>query len=165
MDHGVRFVHAGGGRAAGDEPRWYNGGIWQGGRAPTVDSTGHVYFATANGPWDGTRNFGNSLLKFSVSRAGLTLVDYFTPGNEAQLNAADDDLSGSGFTLLPGTTRLLGGGKEGVFYLLEAGNLGRKVANDTQIVQKINVGGHVMGGPVDDDDDVAGRRGRGHPFR
>ena len=33
--------------------------------------------------------------------------------------------------------------------LLNAGNLGHKVANDTQIVQRIPVrGGHVMGGPV-----------------
>nr|MDQ3348574.1 hypothetical protein [Acidobacteriota bacterium] len=130
-------------------PDGYNGGIWQGGRAPTVDATGHVYFATGNGPFDGTRNFGNSLLKFSVSRAGLSLVDYFTPGNEAQLTFEDDDLSGSGFTLLPGTNLLLGGGKEGVLYLLNAANLGRKVGNDTQIVQKIAVsGGHVMGGAV-----------------
>ena len=130
-------------------PDDYLGGIWQGGRAPTIDATGHAYFATGNGKWDGTRNFGNSLLKFSVSRSGLTLVDYFTPGNEAQLNLADDDLSGSGFTLLPGTNLLLGGGKEGVLYLLNSADLGRKVANDTQIVQRIGVsGGHVMGGPV-----------------
>ena len=130
-------------------PDFYGGGIWHGGRAPTIDAAGNVYFATGNGPWDGVRNFGDSLLKFSVSRSGLTLIDYFTPGNEAQLNLADDDLSGSSFTLLPGTNLLLGGGKEGVLYLLNASNLGHKVANDTQIVQKIPVnGGHVMGGPV-----------------
>jgi hypothetical protein len=130
-------------------PDAYGGGIWQGGRAPAVDTAGHAYFATGNGKWDGVRNFGDSLLKFSVSRARLALVDYFTPGNEATLNINDDDLSGSGFTLLPGTNLLLGGGKEGVLYLLDAGNLGHKVTNDTQIVQKITVtGGHVMGGPV-----------------
>src|SRR6185503_15343738 len=34
-------------------------------------------------------------------------------------------------------------------YLLDAANLGKKVTNDTQVVQKIPVnGGHVMGGPV-----------------
>ena len=130
-------------------PDAYLGGVWQGGRAPTIDAAGNVYFATGNGLWDGTRNFGNSLLKFAVSRAGLTLLDYFTPFNEEQLNLSDDDLSGSGFTLLPGTNLLLGGGKEGVLYLLNSANLGRKVADDTQIVQRIAVsGGHVMGGPV-----------------
>jgi hypothetical protein len=130
-------------------PDVYGGGIWQGGRAPTVDAAGNVYFATGNGTWDGTRNFGDSLLKFSVSRTGLRLLDYFTPSNERTLNAEDDDLSGSGFTLLPGTNLLLGGGKEGVLYLLNKDNLGHKVSNDTQIVQKLAVvGGHVMGGPV-----------------
>ena len=80
----------------------------------------------------------------------MALVDFFTPGNEANLNTNDDDLSGSGFTLLPDTNLLLGGGKEGVLYLIDAAkNLGGKVVNDTQVVQKFNVnGGHVMGGPV-----------------
>jgi len=124
------------------------GGIWQGGRAPTIDADGNAYFATGNGRWDGTRNFGDSLLKFGVSRTGLTLLDYFTPGNEQLLSQNDDDLSGSGFTLLPGNL-LLGGGKEGVLYLLDANNLGHKVAGDPQIPQRIPVnGGHVMGGPV-----------------
>ena len=131
-------------------PDAYGGGIWQGGRAPTIDAAGNVYVATGNGLWDGTRNFGDSLLKFAVSRtAGFTLVDYFTPGNEAQLSTVDYDLGGSGFTLLPGTNLLLGGGKEGVLYLLDGANLGHKVSNDTQIPQKVAVtGGHVMGGAV-----------------
>ena len=77
------------------------GGIWQGGRAPTIDAAGNAYFATGNGKWDGVRNFGDSLLKFSVSRTGITLVDYFTPMNESTLNVNDDDLSGSGSTRLP----------------------------------------------------------------
>jgi hypothetical protein len=127
----------------------YLGGIWQGGRAPAIDAVGNAYFATGNGQWDGSRNFGDSLLKFQVARTGMTLLDYFTPGNEATLNSNDYDLSGSGFTLLPETSLLLGGGKEGVLYLIDATKLGHKVTNDTQIVEKIPVnGGHVMGGPV-----------------
>jgi hypothetical protein len=125
----------------------YLGGIWQGGRAPAVDGQGNVYFATGNGRWDGTRNFGDSLLKFSVDRSGITLIDYFTPANEAVLDVDDDDLSGSGFTLLPDTDLLLGGGKEGVLFLLDSNDLGKKTANDAGAVQKLPVtGGHVMGG-------------------
>ncbi len=128
-------------------PDYYGAGVWQGARGPAIDFSGYAYYATGNGTWDGSRNFANSLLKFRVDPGGLTLVDYFTPGNEAVLG--DDDLSGSGFTLLPGTNLLLGGGKEGVLYLIDTASLGHKVANDTQIVQRIPVqGGHVMGGPV-----------------
>jgi hypothetical protein len=130
-------------------PDVYAGGIWQGGRAPAIDAAGNAYFATGNAAWDGVRKFGDTLLKLAVGPAGFTLLDYFTPGNEATLNSADDDLSGSGFTIVPGTNLLLGGGKEGVLYLVNGDNLGHKVANDTQIVQRIpETGGHVMGGPV-----------------
>ncbi len=130
-------------------PDVYGGGIWQGGRAPAIDPEGYVYIATGNAPWDGVRNFGDTLLKLRVSRTEMTIVDYFTPSNHVQLNLDDDDLSGSGFTLLPGTRLLLGGGKEGVLYLLNADNLGHQAPGDTQIVQRIPYdGGHVMGGPV-----------------
>jgi hypothetical protein len=126
------------------------GGVWQGSRAPTIDGDGNAYFATGNGLWDGVRNFGDSLVKFRVSTAGLALDSYFTPSNEQLLDVTDTDLSGSGFTLLPGTpTRLLGGGKEGVLYLLDGNDLRGKLADDGQVIQKIPVnGGHVMGGPV-----------------
>jgi hypothetical protein len=82
-------------------------------------------------------------------------MSYFTPSNEHTLNINDDDLSGSGFTLLPsqsGKKLLLGGGKEGVLYLLDGDNLGGKddvAPVDAQALQIIRVnGGHVMGGPV-----------------
>ena len=134
-------------------PNGDGGGIWQGGRAPTIDAAGNVYFATGNtfagssGAYDGVRNFGNTLLKFSVSRSGLSLLSHFTPGNEAELTADDDDLSGSSFTLLPGN-RLLGGGKEGVLYLLNPDNLGGQQPGDPQAQRIVVNGGHVMGGPV-----------------
>src|SRR4051794_15956214 len=133
------------------------GGIWQGGRAPAVDAAGNAYFSTGNGPWDGTRSFGDSLLKFSVSRSGMSLVDFFTPSNQASLYAGDKDLSASGFTILPGSNLLLGGGKDSVLYLLDPAHLGQLAANDIQVVQKLPVnGGHVMGGPVFWDSSAAG---------
>lgn len=130
-------------------PDGYLGGVWQGGRAPVIDADGNAYFATGNGPWDGARNFGDSLLKFSVTPTAMALIDYFTPSNEAALYSGDDDLSGSGFTMLPDSTLLLGGGKEGVLYLIDSRNLGHQAVNDAQVLQKMPVsGGHVMGGVV-----------------
>ena len=116
-------------------------GSGRGGAHPPLTRAGTRTSQPANGKWDGSRNFGDSLLKLHADRTGIDLLDYFTPGNEADLNPQDYDLSGSGFTLLPGTNLLLGGGKEGVLYLLNAGNLGHKVANDKQIVQRIPTGG------------------------
>jgi len=129
-------------------PDNYLGGIWQGGRAPAIDTAGNAYFSTGNGKYDGTKNYGDTLLKFSVSTSGLQLLSWFTPSNEVALMNGDDDLSGSGFTIIPGTNKLLGGGKEGVLYLLDGSNLRGKQAGDPQ-AQRIDVnGGHVMGGAV-----------------
>jgi hypothetical protein len=135
------------------------GGIWQGGRAPAVDGN-IAYFATGNnfanapGAYDAVRSFPDTLLKLNVSRTGISVLSHFTPGNEVDLAAKDADLSGSGFTLLPpsltglNTNLLLGGGKEGVLYLLDANNLGGKQAGDPQAQRIVVSGGHVMGGPV-----------------
>jgi len=133
-------------------PDVYGGGVWQGGRAPTLDADGNAYFATGNGKFDGTRNYGDSLLRVAGSASGLSLHSHFTPDNEQALDKNDDDLSGSGFTLLAGPNGkrlLLGGGKEGTLYLLDADDLRGKVTGNPQAVQEIPVsGGHVMGGPV-----------------
>jgi hypothetical protein len=130
-------------------PDAQGGGIGQSGRAPAIDAAGNAYFATAKGASDGTRNFGDSLLKFSISPRGMALVDYFTPDRHATVSLDDDDLSGGGLTLLPGANLLLGGGKDGVLYLLDSANLGHVAPNDTQLVQRIPlVSGAAMGAPV-----------------
>jgi hypothetical protein len=147
-------------------PDYGMSGIWQGGRAPTIDRDGNAYFATGNGVWDGHRNYGDSLLKFKVTTSGLVLDNYFTPWNAQSLYLNDDDLSGSGFTLLPdtftglqGKELLFGGGKEGVLYLIDAGNLGKQAEDDAQILQTFPTnGGHVMGGPVFWNSSSKGRR-------
>ena len=36
------------------------------GRAPVVDASGNVYYATGNGDWDGISSFGDSVLKLST---------------------------------------------------------------------------------------------------
>ena len=55
---------------------------------------------------------------------GLKLTGWFRPGNWDEpgangLEVSDLDLGGSGPVLIPGTTRLMGGGKQGVLYLLD----------------------------------------------
>ena len=95
--------------------------IWQSGQGPAADADGNVYVVTGNGSWDGTRNFSESFLKFSPD---LKLEDWFTPTNHFALDKADNDLNSSGATLIPGTHLVLGGGKEGVLYILDTRNFG-----------------------------------------
>ena len=95
--------------------------IWQSGQGPAVDRDGNVYVVTGNGSWDGVKNFSESFLKLTPR---LELLDWFTPTNHVALDKEDTDLDSSGATLIPGTHLVLGGGKEGVLYTLDARNLG-----------------------------------------
>jgi len=101
-------------------PAASEGGIWQSGNGPAADSAGHLYIMTGNsdntqapGP-DG--DLGCSIVKLDPD---LNVVDWFTPYNVAELNALDWDLGSAGPLLVPGTSRLVGGGKEGRLYVLE----------------------------------------------
>ena len=128
------------------------GGVWQSGRPPAVDSSGYVYVFTGNtatGGWNGTTDFSESVLKLDPTN-GLALVDWFTAGNWQYLDDNDLDLSSSGPMLIPGTSLLAGGGKTGDLYVLNATNLGHWNANDSQVVQKENItaGGEMHGGPA-----------------
>ena len=69
------------------------------GCAPAVDSSGNLYVATGNGDYDGSVNFGESVLKFSGT--DLTLLDWYTPNTWAALNDNDSDLGSSGVILIP----------------------------------------------------------------
>ncbi|MFZ3215816.1 MAG: hypothetical protein WA192_07135 [Candidatus Acidiferrales bacterium] len=129
-------------------PNGENAGIWMGGRAPVVDSSGNVYYATGNGDWDGVSSFGDSLVKLSTANGVLSVTDYFTPDNYATLQAEDEDFGSSGPLLIPGTSLLISAGKTSNFYLLQSTNLGHEVTGDTQALQSFGIGGPIKGGPA-----------------
>ena len=123
-------------------------GIWQSGQPPSIDGAGNVLVMTGNGDFDGTRNFGESILKLN---SGLTSVlDWFAPDNWSALNVADADLGSSGILLIPGTNLVIGGGKSGIFFLVDSANMGHTQAGNNQIVQQFQAtaGGHIHGGPA-----------------
>ena len=129
------------------------GGIWQAGQGLNVDSSGNIYVMTGNGTWDGSKNFGESFVKLNPSN--LTVEDYFTPANWSALNGGDVDLGAAGGLLIPGTNLIVGGGKGGIFYLLNTGNMGHETTGDTGVVQEFQVSypnpvctGYIHGGPA-----------------
>jgi hypothetical protein len=128
------------------------GGIWHSGGGLAADAAGNLYALTGNGSFNGDlaggRNFGNSFLK--VSPAGA-LLDWFTPFNWSFLNATDEDLGIENAMLIPNTNLVVGGGKEGVMYLLDRSNLGHyRSGNNGQILQSFQASsaGRMNGSPV-----------------
>ena len=127
------------------------GGIWQSGGGLAADAAGNLYALTGNGSFNGDvggRNFGNSFIK--VSPTG-TLLDWFTPFNWSFLNATDEDLGIQNALLIPNTNLVVGGGKEGVMYVLDRNNMGHfRSGNNGQIVQSFQASSaaRMNGAPV-----------------
>ena len=95
-----------------------NGGraaLWQSGRGPAADAQGNVYFMTGNGGDDDSDDLGDSFVKLSPTGV---LEGWFWPGNRVTLNQFDLDLGSSGPIVIPSKGLLLGGGKQGVIYLM-----------------------------------------------
>jgi hypothetical protein len=123
----------------------YTPGLWMSGDGPAVDSNGDVYVATGDGLFNyglGGLDYGDTLLKVSLSGGTLGLVDYFTPYNQADLDAKDLDLGSSGPVLLPtqsGPNPNLAviAGKEGMIYLVNQNSLGSYNSGVDDIVQEV----------------------------
>jgi hypothetical protein len=113
-------------------PNGSDGGLWMGGAGGAGDSSFNTYFATGNGTYDGTSNFGDSIVKLGQPAAGtFGLNDWFTPFNQATLNMNDTDLGSGGVLLLPDLPTgsphqhlLVAAGKQGVIYLINRDNMG-----------------------------------------
>jgi hypothetical protein len=108
-------------------PNGTRAGIWQSGGGLAGESAGYIYFATGNGTFDvntGGQDVGDSIVKLTTQN-GLHRVDYFTPFNQACLEAADADLGSGGVLLLPTSTGLICVGKEGRVYVINRNNMGK----------------------------------------
>ena len=148
------------------------GGIWQGDGAIVVDPQGNFYFETGNGSFNQNASnfsasdtsqgdelpldadYGDSFVKVAFDSSttqsdqgpngwGLTVLDYFTPQDQAQLNGGDVDLGSGGPIVLPASVGsaehpnlLLGGGKEGEIYLLDRDHMGGFSTTDAGVVQE-----------------------------
>jgi hypothetical protein len=120
------------------------GGIWMGGGAPSMDAEGNLYYSTGNGSWNGTTDFGTSVVKLKART--LEVLDWFTPYDWQMLNDNDYDLGSSFPVILPGLNMLVITGKRGKLYLLNSDDLGQIADQDSQIPQSLDTVGHLQHG-------------------
>jgi outer membrane protein assembly factor BamB len=98
------------------------GGIWMGGAAPVVDSSGHIWVSTGNGSvysYTHAYDDSDSVLELSSS---LQLLQFFAPSTWATNNSRDLDMSTAPVLLPDGQVVLAG--KSRIVYLLNGAHLG-----------------------------------------
>ena len=140
------------------------GAIWSSGSGPSVDTAGNVYIETGNGAFNantGGKNYSDSAVK--LSPAG-SVLDYFTPFDQATFSANDVDLGSAGVVVLPDSVGssahphlALVTGKVGILYLLDQNNLGQFNSTTNHDVQEVipvpppnttDLNGGVFGAPA-----------------
>lgn len=140
--------------------------IW--GRAGAViePGSGRILVATGNAPFNGSTNWGDSVLELTAD--GRRLLHNWTPTNQTQLNSNDTDLGSTAPAILPtfrGLRLAVQGGKDGLLHLLNLdrlngtkGHAGRKLGGELQSIAAPG-GSEVFTAPA-----VWANRGRDYVF-
>jgi PQQ-like domain len=81
---------------------------------------GRLLLDTGNGPWNGSNDFGDSVLQLTFP--GLKLRQAYTPTNQDSLNSSDTDLGSSAPALLD-ANRIVLAGKDGIMRVLDLSRL------------------------------------------
>ncbi len=92
-------------------------GIWQSGNGLVGDGT-QIYFETGNG----VGPLSDGFVMLNTGPSSLSLAHSFQPSDAAQLNFGDTDLGSGGPMFLP-DGYVIGGGKQGRYYVLNSSNL------------------------------------------
>ena len=132
-------------------PNGTRAAVWGAGGGLSADSSGNLYVQTANGTFDastGGLDYGDSFLKMNPSN--LTVLDYFTPDNQATLESLDLDL-GSSAGLIPARQggsfpdEIISAGKQGMIYVVDRDAMGGYDPNANHNVQTVTgaAGGYI----------------------
>ncbi len=119
-----------------------NGGsVWHP-KAPAVDASGSVYFATGNGQ-SGDCNFGvtfgESVIRLT-NASGANLGDWFTTSSCSASDSQDADIGSEGVTLFDSGNHIFTLDKDGNLRVLSTSSLGHEGAGDKQITQDLSIG-------------------------
>jgi outer membrane protein assembly factor BamB len=109
----IRAASCGATNTQGDNAIWGRSG------AVIEPGSGRILVATGNGPFNGTSNWGDSVLELSPDASRL--LHNWTPANQAQLDAGDVDVGSTSPVVLPSFGRwhlIIQSGKDGRLHLL-----------------------------------------------
>jgi hypothetical protein len=126
------------------------GGFWSSGGAPAIDDvTGDLYMMSGTDAGDeqyitGSTQIGYNDSFLRLKASDLSVLDSFSPDDNYTLASNDADL-GSGLNILvPGSSTLphetLGGGKDGVIYVVNRDNMGGFNDATNTVVQSLQTG-------------------------
>ena len=124
-------------------PNALDGSVWMDGDGIAADSSNNLYFITGNGTMDantsGGKDYGDSYEKLSPSG---TVLDYFSPSNQATLQSQDLDLGSGGVLLLPDQSgtyphEMVSAGKDGTVYLVNRDNMGHYSSSSNNVIQTL----------------------------
>jgi hypothetical protein len=123
-------------------PDGSGGAIWMSGGGPVVDGDGNLYVMTAVDANSFAPGYNDAFLKLSPS---LLPLDYFTPSNNDYLLLNDADLGSGAPMILPDNSTssphlILGGGKDGILYLVNRDNMGGFNPDNNAAVQSFYAG-------------------------
>jgi outer membrane protein assembly factor BamB len=90
--------------------------IWSKGGAGVDPETGNLVVATGNAPWNGSTDWGDSVVVLSPNAS--TMLKHYTPATYDNLNKSDLDLGSTSPVFLNGGYIVQSGGKDGVLRLL-----------------------------------------------
>ncbi len=144
-------------------PNGKGNGIWASGSGIAADTLGNAYIATGNGdysfkstapPPSTSVDFGDSVVKFSLTNGVPVPTDYFTPYNQESLTDADSDLGAGGVIVVPDQTApnphvLVVAGKQGRLYIISRDQMTKNnsyycngCSSDPEILQTVDgIGG------------------------
>jgi outer membrane protein assembly factor BamB len=113
--------------------------IWSKGGAGVDPATGDLVVATGNGPWNGSTDWGDSVLVLSPTASRL--VKHYTPQDQDNLNRSDLDLGSVSPVFMTGGYLVQFGGKDGIMRLLNLKTLSGADAKTGGEVQTMFVPG------------------------
>jgi hypothetical protein len=106
--------------------------IWMSGYGLAADDSGNILFVTGNSDYSGTTYDGVSNIQESVVKVSAnlsTVLDLFTPKNQASLDQTDADFGSGGAMVIPDQPgsiphMAVAAGKVGTLFLMNEDNLG-----------------------------------------